>query len=78
MCSVLSEHNGEKSVEHAKERHRVGPNGKNPPKLRFKESGKLIVSTYTCNSLTSFESEADAINENKNYANLLKLNCKNS
>ena len=37
----------------------------------------MVDPTYTCNSLTSFESEADAINENNNYTNLQKLNCKN-
>ena len=46
------------------------------PRQKLDFENREIDWFYTCNSLTSFESDADTIN--KDYVNLLKLNCKNS
>ena len=54
----------------------VGPNCKNPPKMRFKNFVKLTGYTHSCNSLTNFEYEAHILNGNGNYVNLLKLTWK--
>ena len=58
-------------------RHTVGPNVKNPPKIRFQKIVKLTDHSYACNSLTyseyktyPLETEIDVI--------LLKLALKNS
>ena len=53
-------------------------NGKNPPKIKFKQFVKLINHTYACNSLTSFKYEVHAVTGNENGANQLKLSSKNS
>ena len=58
----------------AASRHRptVGPNTKNPPKMRFKKFVKLTDHTGV-NSLTNFKSEAPAKTGNGSYENMTKL-----
>ena len=56
----------------------VGPNVKNPPKMRLRKFVKLTGYTYACNSLTNFESEVHAMTGNGNQVNLLKLAWQNS
>ena len=53
-------------------RRTVGPNCKNPPKIRFKKFVKLTNHTCACNDLTNFECEAEATG-NGTYVNLKKL-----
>ena len=48
----------------------VVPNGKNPPKMRFKKIVKLAVHSYACNDLTNFESKVYANTGNGNAVNL--------
>ena len=48
----------------------VGPNGKNPPKIKFKKIVKLSVHSYACNDLTNFESKVHAKTGNGNAVNL--------
>ena len=62
----------------ARSRYTVGPNNKNPPKIRFIKFVKLTGYTYACNSLTNFESEVHAMTRNGNQVNLLKLAWQNS
>jgi len=47
--------------------HIVGPNGKKPPKTRFKKFVKLM--DHTCNSLKNCEYQANAITGKGNYVN---------
>ena len=51
--------------------HTVGPNCKNPPKIRFKKIVKLTVSYLLLQ-------QANAMTGNGNYMSLLKLSLKNS
>ena len=44
--------------------HRVGPNVKNPPKLRSKKFLNLNDHSYACNNLTNFEYKANAMTGN--------------
>ena len=52
----------------------VGPNSKNPPKMRLKKFVKLTSCNYTSNNATNFEYEAHSIYRDRKYkVDLLKL-----
>ena len=59
-------------------RHKLGPNSKNQPKMRFKKLVKLTGYTYSCNILTHFGYQVLAMTGNGNQVNLLTLDLKNS
>ena len=52
-------------------RRTVGPNWKNPPKMRFKKFVKLTDHTCACYDLTNFEFEVHAMTGNGCYVNRL-------
>ena len=57
---------------------KIGPNSKNPPKLRWKKIVKLTNHTCACNDLTNFEYVVHVMTGNGCYVNLQKLAWKNS